>query len=44
LPDAAVGNGVLLTSTFLNLVVVPVLFVRRGEPADRAADGARGNP
>ena len=37
-PMAAVILGGLLTSTFLNLVVVPVLFVRWGERAGRAAD------
>ena len=32
-PMAEVILGGLLTSTFLNLVVVPVLFDRRGGPA-----------
>ncbi len=43
-PMAAVILGGLLTSTFLNLVVVPVLFVRWGEPGDRAADDVRATP
>jgi len=43
-PMAGVILGGLLTSTFLNLVVVPVLFVRWGEPAVRAIDHTRGNP
>jgi len=43
-PMAEVILGGLLTSTFLNLVVVPVLFVRWGEPAERAIDHTRRNP
>jgi Cu/Ag efflux pump CusA len=41
-PMAVVVLGGLLSSTFLNMLVVPVLFQRFGGDTDRASKGASG--